>query len=69
MTRKDVGRAQIPTLDKTLILSTDDHQEISPDLEGMLLLGPSSLLLSNDSDFGVEGVETVFWRVDLGAEI
>jgi Esterase-like activity of phytase len=69
MTRKDVGRAQIPTLDKTLILSTDDHQEVSPDLEGMLLLGPSSLLLSNDSDFGVEGVETVFWRVDLGAEI
>jgi hypothetical protein len=69
MTRKDVGRSQIPTLDKTLIFSTDDHQEISPDLEGMLLLGPSSLLLSNDSDFGVEGVETVFWRVDLGAEI
>jgi Esterase-like activity of phytase len=69
MSRKDVGRARIPTLDKTLILSTDDHQEISPDLEGMLLLSPSWLLLSNDSDFGIEGAETVFWRVDLGDAI
>ena len=66
MSRKDIGRAQIPTLDKTLIMSTDDHQEISPDLEGMLLLSSNCLLLSNDSDFGIEGVETVFWLVDLG---
>lgn len=65
MTRKDVGRAQIPTLDKTLILSTDDHQEISADLEGMILLSPTCLLLVNDSDFGIEGAQTVFWRVDL----
>ncbi len=65
MSRKDVGRAQIPTLDKTLILSTDDHQEISPDLEGMLLLSSTRLLLSNDSDFGIEGAETVFWQIDF----
>jgi hypothetical protein len=65
MSRKDVGRAQIPLLDKTLILSTDDHLEVSPDLEGMLLLSPTKLLLSNDSDFGIEGVETVFWLVEF----
>jgi Esterase-like activity of phytase len=69
MTRKDLGRAGIKLLTKTLILSSDDHPEISPDLEGMLLLSPSCLLLSNDSDFGIEGVETVFWRVDLGRDI
>ena len=65
MSRKDVGRAQIPTLTKTLILSTDDHPQISPDLEGMLLLSSGHLLLANDSDFGIEGVETVFWLVEL----
>jgi hypothetical protein len=69
MSRKDVGRARIPTLDKVLILSTDEHQEISPDLEGMLLISPTCLLLVNDSDFGIEAVETVFWRVDLGDEV
>jgi Esterase-like activity of phytase len=65
MTRKDVGRAQIPTLNKTLILTTDDYPQISRDLEGMLLLSPTRLLLSNDSDFGIEGAQTVFWLVDL----
>lgn len=65
MSRKDIGRAQIPTLTKTLILSTDDHPQISPDLEGMLLLSSGHLLLANDSDFGIEGVETVFWLVEL----
>jgi hypothetical protein len=65
MTRKDVGRAQIPTLTKTLILSTDDHPQIGADLEGMLLLNPTCLLLCNDSDFGIEGAITQFWRIDL----
>ncbi|HEV2568582.1 esterase-like activity of phytase family protein [Sphingomonas sp.] len=55
----------VPLLSKQLIFSTDDHPEIGPDLEGMVLLAPDSLLLVNDNDFGVEGVETRFWRVDL----
>jgi Esterase-like activity of phytase len=65
MSRKDVGRAQLLPLFKTLIFSSDDYHQIPPDLEGMLLLGPSRLLLSNDSDFGVEGAQTQFWLVDL----
>jgi hypothetical protein len=69
MSRKDIGRAQIPTLTKALILSTDDHPEISPDLEGMLMLSPTQLLLANDSDFGIEGAQTQFWRVEFDAPI
>lgn len=65
MTRKDVGRAQLRALAKTLVFTSDDYPQIPPDLEGMLLLGPSRLLLSNDSDFGIEGAETQFWLVDL----
>lgn len=63
MSRKDAGRAGLPLLDKQLILSTDDWPEICSDLEGMILLAPDELLLSNDSDFGIEGAETMFWRV------
>ena len=57
--------SRLPVLAKTLILSSDDHPEVSPDLEGMALLSPTELLLVNDNDFGVLGVETAFWRVSL----
>lgn len=69
MGRKDMGRTGIALLDKTLILSSDDYPQISPDLEGMLMLSPTQMLLTNDSDFGIEGVETVFWLVDLAKAI
>jgi len=55
-------------LDKELIFSTDDHPEISADLEGMARLSPTEFLLVNDNDFGVEGVETTFWRISFPAE-
>jgi Esterase-like activity of phytase len=65
MSRKELKQAGIAILDKTLIFSTDDYPEICGDLEGMLLLSPTTLLLSNDSDFGIEGAETQFWRVKI----
>lgn len=65
MSRKVLKAAGITILDKTLVFSSDDHPEICADLEGMILLGPSEFLLSNDSDFGIEGAETQFWRVLL----
>ncbi len=65
LSRKDLKAAGISLLDKTLVFSSDDHPEICGDLEGMILLGPTELLLSNDSDFGIEGAETQFWRVSL----
>jgi hypothetical protein len=55
----------LPSLAKTLIFSTDDHAEIGADLEGIALLSPRTLLLVNDNDFGVDGVTTQFWRIDL----
>jgi len=58
-----------PDLDKRLIFSTDDFPEIGPDLEGMILLSPHELLLVSDNDFGVEGAETAFWKVNLGRPV
>ncbi|HEX8554118.1 MAG TPA: esterase-like activity of phytase family protein, partial [Sphingomonas sp.] len=57
------------TLAKTLIVSTDDLPEVDGDMEGILVLGPRTLLLVNDNDFGVEGVATAFWRVELDADL
>ena len=63
MSRKNSLAKGIPVLTKQLVLSTDDHPEISPDLEGVARLDDNTLLLVNDNDFGVEGVKTEFWRV------
>jgi len=57
------GELDLPVLEKRLLLNTDDHPEIGADLEGMALIDPSTLLLVNDNDFGIEDVETAFWRV------
>ena len=65
MSRKDLQAAGVPLLDKTLVFSSDDHPKICADLEGMILLNGNQLLLSNDSDFGIEGAQTQFWLVSL----
>ena len=65
MSRKDLKQAGIAILDKSLIFSTDDYPDIPGDLEGMIALSPTQLLMSNDSDFGIEGAVTQFWIVDL----
>ncbi|ESQ91494.1 hypothetical protein ABAC460_05785 [Asticcacaulis sp. AC460] len=61
--------AAVPELAKTVVFSTDDMPQIGHDLEGVVKLGPRSLLLVNDNDLGVEGVATRFWRVELDADL
>jgi hypothetical protein len=53
----------LPELEKELLFSTDDHPEVAADLEGMIIVSATELLLVSDNDFGVEGAETSFWRV------
>lgn len=62
------GEPSFPVVNKTLVFSSDDHPQVTPDLEGMVRLSPTQLLLVNDNDFGVESAETVFWRVTLPQE-
>lgn len=57
--------ARLP--EKRLLMSSDDHPEMGPDVEGMTLLSPTEILLVSDNDFGVEGAETQFWRITLDA--
>lgn len=65
MSSKQLHNAGIPVVGKTLIFSSDDHPEICGDLEGMILFDTETLLLSNDSDFGIEGAQTQFWLVPI----
>ena len=59
----------LPVLDKQLILDTDLAPDLPGDLEGMVVLSPTELLLVNDNDFGVEGAETQFWKVVFDAPV
>jgi len=59
------GDCSVPLLSKQLVLSTDDHPEVSADLEGLVILDARTLLLVNDNDFGIEDAETSFWKVEL----
>lgn len=53
----------LPQLAKELLLSSDNLPELVADLEGMVVLSPTELLLVNDNDFGVEGARTTFTKV------
>jgi hypothetical protein len=59
------GDFPLPELAKRPVFDSDRHPKVSADLEGMTLLDPRTLLLVNDNDFGIEGTETVFWRVEF----
>jgi hypothetical protein len=63
------GAADLPVLAKRLVLSSDDLPGLGADLEGVALLSGRSLLIVNDNDFGIEGVPTRFWRVDLPRDL
>lgn len=65
MSSRELRAAGISVLSKKLVFSSDDHPAICGDLEGMILLDEETLLLVNDSDFGIEGAETQFWSVRL----
>ena len=59
----------LPELEKDLLFDSDDAPQVSADLEGMAVLSPSRLLLVNDNDFGTEGAETSFWRIDFAGDV
>lgn len=56
-------------LTKTLVFSTDGHDGVAPDLEGMCLLSDRELLIATDNDFGTEGAETRFYRLTFDAAL
>jgi hypothetical protein len=59
----------LPVLEKTSIFSSDEAPEVAADLEGMVLLSATEILLVSDNDFGVDGAETSFWRLRLAKPV
>lgn len=59
----------LPVLEKTVLLSSDDHPEIEADIEGMALLSDTTLLIVSDNDFGVGEKSTGFFRIDFDRNV
>ena len=59
--------APLPALAKELLFNSDEAPEMAADIEGMTLLSSTELLLVNDNDFGVEGAQTSFWKLEFRA--
>ena len=57
------GPFELPMLRKQLLFSSDDHRQVSADIEGMAMLTDRSLLLVSDNDFGAEDKVTRFFRL------
>ncbi len=54
---------------KRLLFTSDDYPEMGPDMEGMALLAPNTIVLASDNDFGVDGAITEFWRITLDGAV
>jgi hypothetical protein len=54
----DVAAAKIVPVKKTLRFDTADHSVIVGKTEGMTMLDDTTLLLTNDDDFGISGART-----------
>lgn len=57
------GPFELPVLRKHLLFTSDNHRQVSADIEGMAMLSDRSLLLVSDNDFGVEDKTTRFFRL------
>jgi len=55
---KDLAAAKIVPVTKTLRFDSADHPEVPVKIEGLALTGDGSLLMINDSDFGITGETT-----------
>lgn len=55
--------SSLPELAKQLVFNSDDYPEVGPDIEGMTLLDPRTLLIVSDNDFGCGGKKTRFFKL------
>lgn len=55
---KDLAAAKIVPVTKTLRFDSADHPDVPSKIEGLALAGDGSLMMINDSDFGISGEVT-----------
>lgn len=54
----DLAKVEVTPLKKTLWFDSSDHKGIPEKVEGVAIVGPDTLVLINDDDFGIDGKAT-----------
>lgn len=65
----DLAAAGVVPLAKTLALDTDDLAGAPEKIEGVAMIGPNELVVTSDSDFGIEGANSTITRIMLDAPL
>ena len=59
----DIEAKGIKPLVKTLVLNSDDLENMPKKVEGVAVMSPTEMIVISDSDFGIEGDETQIRRI------
>jgi hypothetical protein len=59
----DIEAKGIKPLVKTLVLNSDDIENMPKKVEGVAVMSPTEMIVISDSDFGIEGDETQIRRI------
>jgi len=64
-----MAKKNIPALEKTLVMNTDNRGGMPKKIEGIGLVDAKTLMLINDNDFGIEGDDTAVVVVKLSTPL
>ncbi|MEX6506479.1 esterase-like activity of phytase family protein [Jiella sp. M17.18] len=65
MSADELEQAGVKPLQKTLILDSDDLKNMPEKIEGVAVMGPKTIVLTTDNDFGIAGDDTAVVKVSL----
>ena len=63
LSASDIEAKGIKPLVKTLVLNSDDVENMPKKIEGVAVMSPTEMIVLTDSDFGIEGDETQIRRL------
>ena len=65
MSAGELERADVKPLEKTLVLDSDDLEDMPEKIEGVAVMGPTTLIMTTDNDFGIAGDASAVVKVTL----
>ena len=69
MSAADLETKGIKTVVKTLLLDSDDAENLPKKIEAVAVMSPTEMIVLSDSDFGIEGDETQIRRITFAGPV
>jgi hypothetical protein len=69
MTAAEIETKGIKPLAKTLLLNSDDVENMPKKVEAAAVMSPTEMIILSDSDFGIEGDKTQIRRITFSEPV